>query len=122
MEAIASLKMKRKISSEASSPLCFLLLLASTIPVVAPWENNGFRRLPCVYSTIQHPINVSVSVGPWIKSSRGTEESQLVQNTLVSSVSFVIILLKGIFKMHKITFHSYSVSHIVPSIDFVLFT
>lgn len=66
-------------------------------------------------------INASVSVDPWLKNNRGTEESQLVWNTLVSSVCFVIILLKGIFKMHKITFHNYSASHVVPLRDFILF-
>lgn len=52
-----------------------------------------FRRLPCVYSAIQlikkktqnNLINASVSVGPWLKNNRGTEESQLVWNTLISN-------------------------------------
>lgn len=52
METITSLTMKRKICSVASSPLCFLLGLAFTIPVVVAQENNGLGRLPYVYSAI----------------------------------------------------------------------
>lgn len=108
-QAIASPKRKRKICSVASSSLCSPLVAASTIPVVAPQENNGFGRLPYVYSAISWKkdfINASVSVSPWVKSTRATEESQLAWNSLVSNVCFAVVSLKSIVKAHKITSRS----------------
>jgi len=51
-KTVTSLTMKRKVCSVASHPLCLLSGLASTIPVVVTWENNGLGRLPYVYSAI----------------------------------------------------------------------
>lgn len=51
-------------------------------------------------------INASVSVSPWVKSTRATEESQLAWNLLVSNVCFAVVSLKSIVKAHKITSRS----------------
>lgn len=102
-------KGKKNTCSVASSSHCFPLVLASGIPVVVPKENNGFRRLPYVYSAISWKkdlINASVSVSPWVKSNRVSEESQSVWNLLVSNVCFAVVSLKVTVEADKITSRS----------------